>query len=55
MDPRSRHGLAAKGVGHRAFELLARHLANPLRDSPAVAERIGDLPVQLTPEHFLQG
>jgi adenylylsulfate kinase-like enzyme len=55
IDPRSRQGLAAKGVGHRAFELLAGHLANPLRDSPAVAERIGDLPVQLTPERFLQG
>jgi hypothetical protein len=37
-------------LGHRALELLARDVADVLGEPPAMAERVGDLPVALAPE-----
>lgn len=45
--------LAPERFGNGALELVARHVPEPLGDPPAMAERIGDLPVALTPEDVL--
>src|SRR5215208_5312874 len=35
-------------------DLLGRHVADPLRESPAMTERVGDLAVPLAPERVAQ-
>src|SRR5207249_2748946 len=47
---RDASGLAAEELGGGPHDLVARDLADALREAPAVAERIGDLAVTLAPE-----
>src|SRR6476659_5161401 len=43
-------GLPGEHLGHGPLELLAGDVANVLGEPPAMAERVGDLPVAPAPE-----